>query len=50
MSGDIDMQNPPGTNLHRREDVEDTEGRGYGNKEIAGDDGLRMVVNKSPQR
>ena len=46
MVGHVDMQNPPRSNLHRDEDVDHPESRSDGNKEIASNNGLRMVVNE----
>jgi hypothetical protein len=46
MIGHVDMQNPPRANLHRYEDVDHPKSRADGNVEVAGNDGLRMVVNE----
>jgi hypothetical protein len=44
---DIEMQEPSRTDFHDEEDVNEMECRRYHNKEIARDNGLRMIAYKS---
>ena len=46
MISHVDMQNSPGANLHRPEDVDKTKSRAGGNEEITGNDGPCLVVNE----
>jgi hypothetical protein len=44
MFSHVAMQNSARADLHRHEDIENPEIRGYRNEEIAGDDGLGVII------
>lgn len=46
MRGHIRVKNPPRTDLHCNEDVQDAERSGHGNEEVAGNNGIRMIPHK----
>ena len=46
MVGDIVVQDPARTNLHCNKDVHNSKGCGYGDKEVTGDNYLRMVSDE----
>jgi hypothetical protein len=46
MIGDVRVQDPAGADLHRDEHIEDLGRRRHRSKEIAGDNGVGVVLNK----
>ena len=46
MTRHVEVQNPPRSDLHRYEYIEDLKGRGDRHEEVAGHDSLGMVPNK----
>ena len=46
VSRHIAVQQPPGAVFHDHKDIEQAEGGGHSNTEVASDDGLGMIANK----
>lgn len=46
VTGDVDVNQSPASDLHHDKDTEDSERRGHRDAEVAGHDGLRVVPNE----